>query len=67
MKILFIVTAYATVYLVFVKFKSTNESENDTFRIEFIIIPVFGLALLVNHDFTFVEVSLYVLFVPLSI
>eukprot|EP00800_Vazella_pourtalesii_P011130 TRINITY_DN2682_c1_g1_i2.p1 TRINITY_DN2682_c1_g1~~TRINITY_DN2682_c1_g1_i2.p1 ORF type:complete len:221 (+),score=23.85 TRINITY_DN2682_c1_g1_i2:89-751(+) len=56
MKILFIVTAYATVYLVFVKFKSTNESENDTFRIEFIIIPVFGLALLVNHDFTFVEI-----------
>ena len=57
MKILFIITAYATVYLVFVKFKSTNESENDTFRIEFIIIPVFGLALLVNHEFTFVEVG----------
>ena len=57
MKVLFLFTAYATVYLVLVKFKSSYDSENDTFRIEFIIIPVFGLALLVNHEFSIVEVS----------
>ena len=57
MKVLFLVAAYATVYLILVKFKSSYDSENDTFRIEFIVIPVFGLALLVNHDFSPIEVS----------
>ncbi|KAI6652184.1 ER lumen protein-retaining receptor 2-like isoform X2 [Oopsacas minuta] len=56
MKVLFIITAYATVYLILVKFKASYDSENDTFRLEFILIPVFGLALLVNHEFTIVEI-----------
>lgn len=57
MKVVFIVTAYATVYLIFVKFKATYDANHDTFRAEFLVIPAAGLAMLVNHDFSVMEVS----------
>ena len=56
MKIVFISVCVATVYLMFVKFKATYDSNHDTFRIEFLIVPVAGLAFLVNHDFSPLEV-----------
>jgi ER lumen protein retaining receptor len=56
MKCIFIVCSYATVYLIFVKFKATYDSNHDTFRMEFIVVPVAGLAVLVNHSLTVVEV-----------
>lgn len=56
MKIIFILSSYATVYLLYAKFKATYDSNHDTFRIEFLLVPVAGLAVLVNHEFNFLEV-----------
>jgi len=40
------------------KFRATYDSNHDTFRIEFLVVPVAGLAFLVNHEFTVLEVLL---------
>ncbi|GLH02935.1 ER lumen protein-retaining receptor [Gryllus bimaculatus] len=56
MKVVFIAASYATVYLMYLKFKATYDHNHDTFRIEFLIIPAVALALLINHDFTVLEV-----------
>eukprot|EP00794_Sanderia_malayensis_P008998 gene8998-9959_t len=56
MKIIFIATSLATVYLVYVKFKATYDHNHDTFRVEFVVVPVAGLAILVNHELTTLEV-----------
>ena len=58
MKVIYLVCAYATVYLMLVKFKATYDSNHDTFRMEFLLIPVAGLACLVNHEFSVLEVGL---------
>ncbi len=58
MKLVFIATAYGTLYLIFVKFRATYDANHDTFRAEFLVIPAAGLALLVNHEFSVMEVSL---------
>lgn len=64
MKVVFIVTAYGTLYLMFVKFKATYDSNHDTFRAEFLVIPAAGLAMLVNHEFSVMEVRLMLGAVP---
>lgn len=56
MKVVFLATSYGTLYLMYVKFKATNDRNHDTFRIEFLLVPVCLLALLVNHEFTPLEV-----------
>ncbi|XP_011636529.1 ER lumen protein-retaining receptor [Pogonomyrmex barbatus] len=56
MKIVFIATSLATIFLMYVKFKATYDHNHDTFRIEFLILPAFVLALLINHELSFVEV-----------
>lgn len=56
MKVVFLATSYGTLYLMYVKFKATNDRNHDTFRIEFLLVPVTVLALLVNHEFTPLEV-----------
>ncbi|XP_039753999.1 ER lumen protein-retaining receptor [Pararge aegeria] len=56
MKIVFIAASYATVYLMYVKFKATYDHNHDTFRIEFLLIPTLILALLINREFTALEV-----------
>uniref|UniRef100_A0A646QGG2 ER lumen protein-retaining receptor n=1 Tax=Hemiscolopendra marginata TaxID=943146 RepID=A0A646QGG2_9MYRI len=56
MKVFFIATSYATIYLMYSKFKATYDHNHDTFRIEFLLVPVSGLALLVNHDFSPLEI-----------
>lgn len=56
MKIIFIASSLATVYLICMKFKASYDTNHDTFRIEFLIVPVAGLALLVNHEFSVLEV-----------
>ena len=58
MKVIFITASYATIYLMFVKFKATYDGNHDTFRMEFLLVPVGGLSFLVNHDFSPLEVSL---------
>ncbi|VDM74961.1 unnamed protein product [Strongylus vulgaris] len=39
-----------------VKFKATYDRNNDSLRIEFLLIPAAVLALLINHEFTIMEV-----------
>jgi ER lumen protein retaining receptor len=56
MKVVFIGTSYATIYLMYAKFKATYDSNHDTFRIEFLLLPVTVLALLINHEFTLMEI-----------
>ena len=40
MKLIYVMCAFATVYLIYVKFKATYDSNHDSFRIEFLIVPV---------------------------
>jgi len=56
MKVVFIVTTFTTLYLIYIKFKATYDCNHDTFRVEFLLIPVTALSLLLNHKFTFLEV-----------
>ncbi|XP_014205344.1 ER lumen protein-retaining receptor [Copidosoma floridanum] len=56
MKLVFIAAAYTTLFLMYMKFKATYDQNHDTFRIEFLIIPAIVLSLLINHDFTVLEV-----------
>lgn len=56
MKVVFIGASVATVFLMFVKFRATYDRNHDSFRIEFLLIPTVILALVVNHDFTVLEV-----------
>ena len=57
MKVFFIGSSFFTVFLMYHKFRATYDSNHDTFRMEFLIVPVGGLAFLVNHDFSPLEVS----------
>lgn len=57
MKIFFLASVYATLYLMFVKFRATYDSNHDTFRVELLVIPVTALAFLINHEFSVVEVK----------
>lgn len=56
MKIFFLVSSLGTVYLMYVKFKATYDQNHDTFRIEFLLGPAVLLALLLNHEFSVMEV-----------
>lgn len=56
MKIFFLASSIGTVYLMFMKFKATYDHNHDTFRIEFLVGPCVLLALLLNHEFTVMEV-----------
>ncbi|KAE8742692.1 hypothetical protein FOCC_FOCC011724 [Frankliniella occidentalis] len=56
MKLIFICASYATVYLIYMKFKATYDHNHDTFRVEFLILPSFVLSLLINHDFAVLEI-----------
>ncbi|POI32541.1 hypothetical protein CIB84_003707 [Bambusicola thoracicus] len=55
MKVIFLICAYITVYMIYVKFRKTFDSENDSFRLEFLLVPVTGLSFLENHSFTPLE------------
>ncbi|KAK9686931.1 ER lumen protein retaining receptor [Popillia japonica] len=56
MKLVFISASYATCYFIYMKFKATYDHNHDTFRVEFLLLPAVVLALLINHDFTVLEV-----------
>lgn len=56
MKVVFIGASGATIYFMYVKFKATNDTNHDSFRIEFLLIPCALLSLVINHEFTFMEV-----------
>lgn len=56
MKLFFLTSSLGTVYLMYVKFKATYDQNHDTFRIEFLLGPAVLLALLLNHEFSVMEV-----------
>merc|ERR1719175_350036 len=56
MKVFFIVSAAATVYLMYVKFRATYDGNHDSFRVEFLLAPVAILAMVLNNEFTVMEV-----------
>lgn len=56
MKVVFLAGSFATVYLMYVKFKASYDHNHDTFRAEFIVLPAALLALIINHEFTVFEV-----------
>jgi len=56
MKAIFILSSFATIYLIFRKFKATYDKNHDTFRIEFLAVPCAVLALIINHDFSAMEI-----------
>ncbi|CAG11414.1 unnamed protein product [Tetraodon nigroviridis] len=53
---IYIGCAYATVYLIYMKFRATYDGNHDSFRVEFLVVPVGGLSVLINHDFSFMEI-----------
>jgi ER lumen protein retaining receptor len=57
MKLVFIVSSLGVLYLMYLKFRATYDHNHDSFRIEFLLVPCVVLALLINHDFTVLEVS----------
>lgn len=59
MKLVFIAASYATCYFIYMKFKATYDHNHDTFRVEFLMVPAVILSLLINHDFTVLEVSVF--------
>lgn len=56
MKVVFLAASYATIWLIYMKFRATYDHNHDTFRIEFLLIPVTVLSLIVNHEFTLMEI-----------
>ncbi|XP_005994322.1 ER lumen protein-retaining receptor 3 [Latimeria chalumnae] len=56
MKVVFLTCAYTTVYLIYMKFRSSYDQQNDSFRVEFLLVPVAGLSFLENYDFTLLEI-----------
>jgi ER lumen protein retaining receptor len=59
MKFVFVVSSLGTLYLMYMKFRATYDHNHDSFRIEFLLVPCVILALLLNHDFTVLEVSFW--------
>ncbi|KAK8753682.1 hypothetical protein OTU49_001073 [Cherax quadricarinatus] len=56
MKVIFLAASYATLYLIYIRFKATYDHNHDTFRVEFLLIPTVILSLLINHDYSPLEV-----------
>ncbi|KAG8556564.1 hypothetical protein GDO81_018118 [Engystomops pustulosus] len=56
MKVVFLLIAFITVYLIYMRLRKTYDSENDTFRLEFLLVPVIGLSFLENYEFTALEI-----------
>uniref|UniRef100_A0A5F8HHB2 ER lumen protein-retaining receptor n=1 Tax=Monodelphis domestica TaxID=13616 RepID=A0A5F8HHB2_MONDO len=56
MKVIFLLCSYVTVYMIYWRFWKSFDSENDTFRLEFLLVPVTGLSFLENYSFTPLEI-----------
>ena len=56
LKLFFVTSSAATVYLIYHKFKVTYDKNHDSFRIEYLIGPCAVLSLLIRHEFTVMEV-----------
>jgi hypothetical protein len=49
LKVVFLSTSYATIYLIRNQYKHTYDKENDTFRMIFLVVPCFILACFINY------------------
>ena len=49
LKVVFLSTSYATIYLIRNQYKHTYDKENDTFRMIFLVMPCFVLACFINY------------------
>eukprot|EP01098_Paradermamoeba_levis_P016361 TRINITY_DN87_c0_g1_i1.p1 TRINITY_DN87_c0_g1~~TRINITY_DN87_c0_g1_i1.p1 ORF type:complete len:215 (+),score=51.80 TRINITY_DN87_c0_g1_i1:183-827(+) len=56
MKIIFLVSSFYIIFLMRTKFKHSYDKEHDTFRVLFLVVPAFILALLVHQELTPAEV-----------
>uniref|UniRef100_A0AC35TZ10 ER lumen protein-retaining receptor n=1 Tax=Rhabditophanes sp. KR3021 TaxID=114890 RepID=A0AC35TZ10_9BILA len=56
MKFFYLGTSIATCYFIYTKFRPTYDQNHDTFRLEFLIVPSVVLALVINHDFSILEI-----------
>ncbi|XP_077475527.1 ER lumen protein-retaining receptor 3 [Stigmatopora argus] len=51
MKVVFLAMSYATVYMIYIRFRNTYDSENDSFRVEFLLLPVLGISVLETYAY----------------
>ncbi len=58
MKLVFLASSFGVLYMMTLQpvVKNTYDKTQDTFRIAFLIVPCAGLALLINQEFTVLEV-----------
>eukprot|EP01118_Nematostelium_gracile_P000049 TRINITY_DN10045_c0_g1_i1.p1 TRINITY_DN10045_c0_g1~~TRINITY_DN10045_c0_g1_i1.p1 ORF type:complete len:216 (-),score=30.19 TRINITY_DN10045_c0_g1_i1:34-681(-) len=56
MKIFFITSSVYIIYLMRVRYRATYDREHDTFRVVFLLVPCFVLALVINEGYTIVEI-----------
>lgn len=56
MKLIFIIAAYGTIYMIVKKYKKTYDRENDKMPLYYLIVPCLVLALIFNKKFTLWEV-----------
>ncbi|XP_078539812.1 ER lumen protein-retaining receptor 3 [Lissotriton helveticus] len=56
MKVVFLLFSYFTLYMIYRRLRKTYDSENDTFRMEFLLVPVIGLSFLENYEFAPLEI-----------
>ena len=56
MKCIFVILTYLTVFLTFRTYKDTYNSKNDPKKSYVLLVPCFILAVLINHELTFMEV-----------
>lgn len=55
LKVIYIITSYVTLYLIYIKLRYTYDRSNDTFRAEILIMSASVLALFVNHELSLSE------------
>ncbi|THD24191.1 ER lumen protein-retaining receptor [Fasciola hepatica] len=56
MKLVFVLLSYMTVYFMYFKFKASLETGDHLFRLPYFIVPIGGLAVLVNHKPEILEI-----------
>ena len=56
-KIMLILSSVTNIYLVLVRYKATISSDLDSVRIEFLILAAALLALIINHEFSLLEIA----------
>jgi len=57
MKVIFLASSYAIIYLMHYKYKHSYDKEHDSFRILFLIVPSFILALFIHVETSVTEIA----------